>query len=72
MAEEQDCTMFVRQDGHDYFQVDLDRRKGDRRSDRKLNGDCFGVEESSVTDNVRVSQRLQMKKSRKKLKTKRV
>ena len=54
--------MLVLQDGYNYFQVDRDRCKGDRRSDGKLNAEFFAVQESSVTiDNVRLSQRLRTK-----------
>ena len=61
MAEEQDCRTLVRHQGHDYFQVDCDRRKGDRRSDGKLNSDFFRMEEIAESANVRASQRLQIK-----------
>ncbi len=61
MAEEQDCRTLVRHQGHDYFQVDCDRRKGDRRSDGKLNADLFRMEEIAESANVRASQRLQIK-----------
>ena len=47
-------------DGHSYFQIDIDHRRGDRRSDGRLNADFFTVGESSmIIDNVRVSKRLQ-------------
>jgi hypothetical protein len=59
MDETPHCATVVGQDGHNYFHVDRDRSKGDRRSDGKLNAEFFAVEASSVTiNNVRVSQRL--------------
>jgi hypothetical protein len=60
MEDKGHCVItVVGQDGHNYFQADLDRGKGDRRSDGKLNADFFGVEVASMTtDNVRVSHRL--------------
>ena len=60
MEDKGHCVItIVGQDGHNYFQADLDRGKGDRRSDGKLNADFFGVEVASMTiDNVRVSHRL--------------
>ncbi len=62
MDEESNCAMLVVQDGHNYFQVDRDRSKGDGRSYDKLNAEFFAVQESSVTiDNVRVSHRLRTK-----------
>jgi hypothetical protein len=61
---EQGMKIVEREDGHDYFLIDRDRSKGDRRCDGKLNADFFGVESASIIlDNVRVSQRLE-KKSR--------
>jgi hypothetical protein len=61
---EQGIKIVEREDGHEYFLIDRDRSKGDRRCDGKLNDVFFGVESASITlDNVRVSQRLE-KKSR--------
>jgi hypothetical protein len=62
MDEESNCAMLVVQDGHNYFQADRDRSKGDGRSDGKLNPEFFAVQESLVTiDNVRVIHRLRTK-----------
>ena len=63
VEEEQLTTVVAGDDGHDYFQIVRDERRGDdRRSDGRLNADFFSVGESSVViDNVRVSQRLHKK-----------
>ena len=61
VEETQACkTIEVLEDGgYKYFPIDIDRSKGDRRADGKLNADFFGVVESSrMIENVRVSQRL--------------
>ncbi len=63
MVEETQLTTVGGIDGHDYFLLVKDERRGDdRRSDGRLNAEFFSVLESSVViDNVRVSQRLQKK-----------
>ena len=63
MVEEEQLTTVGGIDGHDYFLLVKDERRGDdRRSDGRLNAEFFSVLESSVViDNVRVSQRLQKK-----------
>ena len=60
MVEEEQSVMGEVIDGHSYFQIDRDHRRGDRRSDGRLNADFFTAGESSmIIDNVRVSKRLQ-------------
>ncbi len=62
MSEEFDQstpTEIYENDDHNYFKVDRDRLKGDRRSDGLKNADFFVEGESArIIDNVRVSERV--------------
>ena len=62
MSEERDespSTEIYEDDDHNYFKIDRDRLKGDRRSDGLKNADFFVEGESARTiGNVRVSERV--------------
>jgi hypothetical protein len=57
-AQGDKTTQYVQEMAYDYVLIDMDRSKGDRRGDGKLNANFFGVVEGSkMIDNIRVSQR---------------
>ena len=61
--EERQATTTVELKGHNYYVLDQDRSKGDRRCDGKATSDFFNVEETSTTiDNVRESRRIKKRR----------
>jgi hypothetical protein len=61
--EERQSTTTVELNGHNYYVVDQDRSKGDRRCDGKATSDFFKVEETTtIINNVRESKRVKKRK----------
>ena len=55
--EERQATTTVELNGHNYYVVNQDRSKGDRRCDGKATSDFFNVEETAtIINNVRESK----------------